>query len=590
MSSRGFFCLGLAGMLFGFGSPTQVNARAFLVIGSADALRPADADLKAESLTWLDAAAQRQESTYPDFIKTRKTKGIILAEASRRSVGPDPPRTGLQHQPRLYEERGGWIKRMDGSHRHGPGSEFMVDGDVETWWELLPGGYSFRPGIDLGGIFPVNRIVFYTHPDRPFQYLDEFALLGNDGDPEKVFQIVHHLGTDIEPIFETIYEETESTEWMVVTEFPTPPAPLCLHPGTSRTGGILWGLYHRVWARPECSVVPVAQGFRDRRIGNLRRRLRAPRLPTSPRSSISSKVVPDLPGEQASWGRLHWIGWRDEEAQVIIRTRTGGFDEDEVVPDPTAYSCFTGRGDQLSYQKDGQPLTLSDYRGEVPVTKGTPHLRHGELEFLVAALRFRPGGGGDGHSLAGAGPLHPGTHRLLFHRHRRRRTRGDRLRFLQAPQCQPGGGRDLSPGSGGRDGHGVHLYHVSDPGRHRPRLRQPSDRNLRASDCCALGTGRRVDDLFTVPARRSGNRDSRRRAHRALRPCEGKGRFQDAGGGGLRSPGGQVRHGVQELDFRPRRGRSEAAGGGGRCDQKLQWRWGLQWPSPSQGSSLPGWK
>ena len=354
-------------MLFGFGSPTHVNARAFLVIGSADALRPADADLKAESLTWLDAAAQRQESTYPDFIKTRKTKGIILAEASDAQLAP------IRLEPDFnislgYEERGGWIKRMDGSHRHGPGSEFMVDGDVETWWELLPGGYSFRPGIDLGGIFPVNRIVFYTHPDRPFQYLDEFALLGNDGDPEKVFQIVHHLGTDIEPTFETIYEETENTEWMVVTEFPTRPlryVSILAHPGRGEyCGGCITEYGH----------AQSAASYQSRK-GFEIAELEIYGEGYVPQASYISeiidilKVVPDLPGEQASWGRLHWIGWRDEEAQVVIRTRTGGFDEDEVVPDPTAYSCFTGRGDQLSYQKDGQPLTLSDYRGR-SCTKG----------------------------------------------------------------------------------------------------------------------------------------------------------------------------------------------------------------------------
>ena len=333
-------------MLVGLGSPHQIDARAFLVIGSADALRPTEADVKVESLTWLDAAARVEESTYPDFNKNRKTQGMILLDASATQMTP------LRIEPDFnlslgYEERGGWAAMVGGSrfsHSFNPPVEPALDGDIETWLEFFTTGFVFWPGIDLGGIFPVNRVVFYTHPERQFQYLNVFVLWGNDGDPEKkaTSGLLAKYGM---PAWEEILEETENTEWKVVTEFPTRPL-------------------RYVSIQPHHSTQKRDVGRRFAEIAEIEIYGEGYVPQASYISEIFdiSKVVPDLPGEQASWGRLHWIGWRDEEAQVIIRTRTGGFDEGEVVPDPTAYSCFTGRGDQLSYQKDGQPLTLSDYK------------------------------------------------------------------------------------------------------------------------------------------------------------------------------------------------------------------------------------
>ena len=58
----------------------------------------------------------------------------------------------------------------------------------------------------------------------------------------------------------------------------------------------------------------------------------------------------------SSLGELRFSGFKDRDAKLRIRTRTGS-DED-----PNRYWRFTGRGEERSFRNDdGQPLTLTDY-------------------------------------------------------------------------------------------------------------------------------------------------------------------------------------------------------------------------------------
>ena len=343
-----FFGLCMAAFALGTGAPTQVDARAFLVLGAADELRISEPDLAIESRTWLDAAARSEESTYPDYNSKRNTAGMILLDAAATQVTP----TRLEPDENIslgYEERGGWAQNVTSTrftHGHNPDVDPALDGNVGTWMTLNVGGFVTWPGIDLGGVFPVNRIVFRTHPERTFNYLDVFTLWGNDGDPDKTARsgILAQLGM---PAWEEISEQTENTGWEVVTEFPLRPLRyVSLQP-------------HHL---PEYDSGKTLRKFAEIAEFEIYGEGYVPEASYVSEIIDIAQVAVDEPGDRASWGRLQWSGWRDEEARVIVRTRTGGFDEDEIVPDPSSYSCFTGRGDQLVQRNaDGEQFTLAEY-------------------------------------------------------------------------------------------------------------------------------------------------------------------------------------------------------------------------------------
>ena len=350
MSVEGRFCPWLAVILAGLVSPGVADARALLLLGSADELGQITApELAVESRTFLEAAAQLEESAYPEFNRNRKPAGMILLDGSTAQVRP----IRLQPDDNIgigYTVRGGWAQNVTSTrftHGHNPPVDPALDGDVETWMTFHVGGFVFWPGIDLGGVFPVNRIVFYTHPERAFHYLDVFTVWANDGDPEKTARSGVLAGAGM-PAWEEISERTENTESKVVIEFPLRPLRyVSIQP--HHLPEYDSGKTHRKYA--EIAEIEIhGEGY-------------------VPRASYISEIVDisqaaaDVPGERASWGKLYWSGWRDQEAQVIIRTRTGGFDDEEAVPDPSAYSCFTGRGDQLVHRNaEGRQLTLSEYK------------------------------------------------------------------------------------------------------------------------------------------------------------------------------------------------------------------------------------
>ena len=71
-----FLYVALLGLLFNFSATRSVEARAFLVVGSTDELWPIDQNLTVDARNWIELAAQRQESTYP------QTRGISLLDTS----------------------------------------------------------------------------------------------------------------------------------------------------------------------------------------------------------------------------------------------------------------------------------------------------------------------------------------------------------------------------------------------------------------------------------------------------------------------------------------------------------------------------
>ena len=342
MNARRYIPVVLVGVVMGLSAPVEMHARALLVIGSEDQLWPAASDLQRETRTWIDVGARQLEATHP------QERGFVLVDTSGIYIAPFFLEPDVNLSPG-YMERGGWERTRIGERD----KQFFraLDGDIDTFYFFAGGRDDHaNPTVDLGGIFPVNRILFYTHPDRVEQYTDYFILYVNDGDPAKI-------DSRGNPIWEEVRRETENKNPVMEILFPTQPVRYAsILPQSLYSQGVR--IRPKPWEIAEFEIY--GEGY-------------------VPASTYISEiidiagVVPEFPGEQASWGQLHWIGHRDADARVVIRTRTG-YDED-----PNVYWWNTGRGDELSTLKvDGTPLKLNDYlkvpntqRG--PVTYDTEH-------------------------------------------------------------------------------------------------------------------------------------------------------------------------------------------------------------------------
>ena len=336
MSAKRFAHIALVGIAIGLGAVWEVEARAFLVVGSTDGLWSIPEEMPVDSRTWIEVGAQRAESTHP------QERGFALVDTSGPHIAPFFVEPDFNLSPG-YDERGGWERTRIGERD----KQFYraLDGDINTFYFFAGEGYgNVWPTVDLGGIFPVNRILFYTHPDRVAQYADVFALFLNDGDPEKI-------NTRGNPIWEEIRDESENKEPVVETVFPSRPVRyVSIQPRTLRSAGGT-PVRPKPWEIAEFEIY--GEGF-------------------VPEATYISEIIdiatifPDLSGDRASWGRLHWIGSRDKGARVVIRTRTG---TDE---DPNVYWWDTGRGAELSTLKvDGEPLDLNDYLKVPNTQRGT---------------------------------------------------------------------------------------------------------------------------------------------------------------------------------------------------------------------------
>ena len=241
---------------------------------------------------------------------------------------------------------------MNGVAGSAPASESATNNSTG----LLDGGYQhfllFRwrglwqclAHCRLRGIFPVNRILFYTHPDRVDQYADVFALFLNDGDPEKI-------DTRGNPIWEEIRDESENKEPVVETVFSSRPVRyVSIQPRRLRSGGGT-PIRPKPWEIAEFEIY--GEGF-------------VPEATYISEIIDIATIIPDLPGDRASWGRLHWIGSRDEGAQGGHSHAYGHGRRPQRV---LVGHC---RGAELSTLKvNGEPLNLNDYR-KVPNTQRGP--------------------------------------------------------------------------------------------------------------------------------------------------------------------------------------------------------------------------
>ena len=329
-----FFYAALTGMLLSLAAPQGVQGRALLVIGSTDNLWPTGPNLTMETRGWIEMGGRRLESTHP------QDRGFILVDTSATHVAPFFVEPGFNISPG-YLARGGW-ERTRVAERD---KQFFraLDGDPDTFYFFAGIGYTLHPTVDLGGIFPVNRIVFYTHADRPEQYTDYFTLYVNDGDPAKI-------DTRGNPIWErAIRQETENKDSVVETLFPTRPVRyVSIEPQAYYVQGARTRL--KPWEIAEFEIY--GEGY-------------VPEATYLSEIIDISEVVGSLPGEQASWGQLHWIGHKDPGARVVIQTRTG---TDE---DPNMYWWSTGQGSELTHLKpDGTPMTLADYQKVIASLKG----------------------------------------------------------------------------------------------------------------------------------------------------------------------------------------------------------------------------
>ncbi|MBM3278054.1 MAG: hypothetical protein FJY95_08225 [Candidatus Handelsmanbacteria bacterium] len=339
MKGKGLLHLALAGIWIALGLGLQpAQGRALLVIGETDGPWSVEPGLTVDRRAWIEAAARRPESFYPQGggLEMLDTSGTYIAPFL---VTPD------YNLSLGYLERGGWERTRIGERD----KQFFraLDGDISTFFFFaadIRGYGSVWPTVDLGGVFPVNRILFYTHPDRKEQYADYFTLYLNDGDPAK-------LDRDGIPIWEGIRQETENKNPVVETVFPVRPVryvSLLSQAFYSASGGVS---RPKPWEIAEFEIY--GEGY-------------VPEASYVSEIIDISQVAPELPGREASWGRLHWQGRADPGARVSIRTRTGRDD------DPNVYWWNTGRGDELStLNVDGTPLNYDDYL-KVPNTQRGP--------------------------------------------------------------------------------------------------------------------------------------------------------------------------------------------------------------------------
>ena len=219
-------------------------------------------------------------------------------------------------------ERGGLISPEGGGQWTDPTEmQVLIDGDSNTaflryidlehvsriWQQVIR--------IDLGGRYPVNRIVFYPRPEYEERQIAWFRLLINDG---------RDLNWAGQPNWQVIRQETEESDVTVVTEFSTRPLQYV---------GFLPYNPTRTWEVAEIEIY--GEGYVSE-------------------ASYTSDIL-DF-GAISSWGHLRWAGHKDPDAKVYIQTRTGRD------PDPEVYWRKTGKGDEIvNTMEDGTPITRRDY-------------------------------------------------------------------------------------------------------------------------------------------------------------------------------------------------------------------------------------
>ena len=197
--------------------------------------------------------------------------------------------------------------------------EWTVDEDPETAFEeahYLETREQPFIGVDLGGILPINRVVFYPKPDEMERFVGHFSLFMFDGDPALVSDPLASLRH-----YDEVAQEDDNREARVEVTIPT----RLVHTVMMSMGSRIT----HSWQIAEFEIY--GDGY-------------------APNASYRTRVL-DL-GTIASLGQIRWRGSRDRGVRVEIRTRNGSDD------DPNRYWRRTGRGVEVSY-RDPQGRTLS---------------------------------------------------------------------------------------------------------------------------------------------------------------------------------------------------------------------------------------
>ena len=243
----------------------------------------------------------------------------------------------------------------------------IADGDPTTAFRLVDdqglARFSYAsPGtflLDLGWRFPINRIRFYPTPQYSGRNVEEFAVQVVEGSStgavgsrtanwQKIFNSLFPDGTRSQRVAGAPRDEwtidvvgSVSPNRQQVVDF--------LFPTRTVEYVALTVAAQEMWEVAELEVY--GEGY-------------------VPRAFYQSEVL-DL-GAISTLGTLRWTGFKDDDARVEIRTRSGSD------LDPDRYWRFTGRGDEQTFLDDeGQPLTRTAYQslsfGQGPITPDLDH-------------------------------------------------------------------------------------------------------------------------------------------------------------------------------------------------------------------------
>ena len=210
--------------------------------------------------------------------------------------------------------------------------DLAVDGDPTTAFEEADiketREWPFL-GVDLGGVLPINRVVFYPtteHQDRFPEYLRLYVFGGDPSSLDNPFGSLRDFDL-------VVQEEDNRTSRIEVTMSTQFVHTVMLAIGDPQSPDRDFRSGPRPWQIAEFEIY--GEGY-------------------APNAFLRSRVL-DL-GTVTSVGRIRWSGHRDRGAKVEIRTRSG---KDS---DPNRYWRRTGRGIEVSYRDpQGRPLTRRQY-------------------------------------------------------------------------------------------------------------------------------------------------------------------------------------------------------------------------------------
>ena len=333
-------------------------------IGGSDKAPPPEAALEGVefvSLNWA-AAAQGFDG---------KMQGLALEEAGIAPVLVSPDdNLALTASARGGGPAGFAIKRgrnIYGALVADKLVDKIADGDPTTAFRLVDdqglARFSYAsPGtflIDLGWRFPINRIRFYPTPQYAGRNVEEFAVQVVEGSSTGA---VGSRTANWQKIFNSLFPDGTRRQWVagaprdewtidvVGSVLPNRQRAVdFLFPTRAVEYVALTVAAQEMWEVAELEVY--GEGY-------------------VPRAFYQSQVL-DL-GATSTLGTLRWTGFKDDDARVEIRTRSGSD------PDPDRYWRFTGRGDEQTFLDDeGQPLTRTAYQslsfGQGPITPDLDH-------------------------------------------------------------------------------------------------------------------------------------------------------------------------------------------------------------------------